>query len=527
MFYFSLCLGLYSLIILLFGHLGWFSREKIFLLNLALLITAVFWFVLRGRFWLIKLIGDIGTWLRSLSRWGKCLLIIGFSSVFINLAGVLTPEISYDALWYHLTIPKLLLDQGRLFFIPGGLLYYSAMPKLTEMYYLVALLYQGEILAKFIHFGFGILSAIVIYKIARLYLKKNSSILSAVIFYTMPVVSWLSTASYIDLARTFFEVLALYYFICWAKTKKDNYIIRAGLMVGFEVGTKLLGLGSIPIYIILIGLFSEKRTMFIRAVSKFIIFMVCVGFPWYLSAYILAGNPFHPIFAGVLGGEASLVGFDLFKFGEDFWQLFTNTADPLTPVVLILAPLVILNLFKLTRLERLLLWYCFFSYVVWYITPRTASGRFILPYMAGFVILVIVVFKKHYLHSSKKLIYFLIVLTVLGNLGFRVFGSAHFFPYIFGGVGKDEYLIRNLSFQTNVFYDIDGYFAKTIKENEKVLVYCSHNLFYMDFSFVHESWYKGGKYDYVLSQNCELLEKFNKLPLVYKNNISGVKLYKK
>ena len=37
----------------------------------------------------------------------------------INLVGALGPELSFDSLWYHLTLPKLYLEQQRVYFLQG------------------------------------------------------------------------------------------------------------------------------------------------------------------------------------------------------------------------------------------------------------------------------------------------------------------------------------------------------------------------------------------------------------------------
>jgi len=83
--------------------------------------------------------------------------IIIVLQVLINLVGVLGPEISFDALWYHLTIPKVFLLNHSIFHIPGNLLYYSDLPKLGELLYIPALSFFNEIAAKFVHFAFGLL----------------------------------------------------------------------------------------------------------------------------------------------------------------------------------------------------------------------------------------------------------------------------------------------------------------------------------------------------------------------------------
>ncbi|MEK7063983.1 MAG: hypothetical protein AAB973_00030, partial [Patescibacteria group bacterium] len=73
------------------------------------------------------------------------LVLIIFFQAMVNLVGALGPEMGFDALWYHLTIPRIWLEEHRIFFI-GGNLYYSAMPKLIDMLYV-----WGETPAKLMH----------------------------------------------------------------------------------------------------------------------------------------------------------------------------------------------------------------------------------------------------------------------------------------------------------------------------------------------------------------------------------------
>ena len=131
------------------------------------------------------------------------LLII---SAGLVLFGALAPELSFDALWYHLTLPKIFLMQNGINYIPGGLFYYSTMPKLGELLYVGALSMSNEILAKLIHASFAFLTGIVIYILARKYTGRKYALLAVVMFFSNIVVLWEATIAYIDLIRTFLRL---------------------------------------------------------------------------------------------------------------------------------------------------------------------------------------------------------------------------------------------------------------------------------------------------------------------------------
>jgi len=459
-----------------------------------------------------------------------CLVLLGllFAQVIVNLIGALGPELGFDALWYHLTIPKIYLQQERIFFIPGSLFYYSAMPKLSEMLYLVSLVFSsGGTLAKLIHFSFGIFSAIALYNLARRYLKQRESILTILIFYTTLIVGWQSITAYVDLARTFFEILALDLFLRWwgsDQTKKEAkvFLIESAVMLGLAISTKLLALASLPIFLILIFIKSKK----ILPVCFFLLATIIIPLPWFVFSFIYTGNPIFPIFSGILDQSHKIVSFNLVGFFGDLWTLFHRSADPISPVFLIFLPIVILMAIK-GRLKdelRVLLGYVFLTALFWYFTPRTGGSRFVLPYLPALSLLIVGIVSSGGKFFQKAIYIFGILIAVI-NIGYRALANKKYIPVIAGGQSWEEFLVRNLNFQNGDFFDQDEEIKKMAK-NDPVLIYGSHNLFYVDFPFVHSS-YAGPNLpvSYILVQNKNLPKNIPLGKLIYNNRKTRVELY--
>ena len=217
--------------------------------------------------------------------------MILIASIFVNFLAVFGPELGFDALWYHLTIPKIYLMWGKIDFIPGGLMYYSAMPRLGEFLYLGAMrvMGAGEVGPHLINWVAGIGAAFLTFKIARKHLDEKYSLLTSVIFYVTPLVGWQSGSAYVDLIRTFFEVLAFWFFL-----KKKP--VAAGVALGLAVGTKTLALGSLGIFGIL-GLVVWRDW---RKTARMILMAALVSYPWFALAYLKTGFPFYPLGAGIL-----------------------------------------------------------------------------------------------------------------------------------------------------------------------------------------------------------------------------------
>ena len=100
------------------------------------------------------------------------------------------------------------------------------MPKLIDMLYVPGLMFGAELVPKLISLGFGIMTCVAIYKLSRKFYDEKTSLIASLIFYSSLVVSWESTTAYIDLGRTFFEVLALWGIINYFETKERKWIVE-------------------------------------------------------------------------------------------------------------------------------------------------------------------------------------------------------------------------------------------------------------------------------------------------------------
>ncbi len=502
---------------------------SIFLLGVLHLLSPVVIIIYSVVFVLISLLLFGSKFKISLKGFSKPLLVLLFLQSIVNLIGVLGPELAFDSLWYHLAIPKIYLNSGSILFIPGNLLYYSGMPKLIEMLYLGGLSLGGDAIPKLIHFSFGLLTVLVTYKIAKTFVNKKLSLLASAIFYSNLVVGWESIAAFVDLPRAFFEALALFSFLLFLKSKKWVYFLLCGSLIGLSIATKTLAFGSLIIFLILLTcwLLTIKREFkkYVQVVLVFLFSTLVVSFPFYLTTYFWTGNPFYPIFDKVLILDKGF-SFNLLNFPSFLFDLFLKSSDPISPIYVLVLPLILLTLVKFNTEEKILLSYSLLALLIVFITPHLGGGRFILPYLPAFSVLAVVPFKylkdNFYLKCFNLIVIFILSLSVIYRFG----ANFKFLPLFFTQESKEKFMEKNLNFSFGDFYDIDGYFKKNIHRDDKVLVYGVHNLYYIDFPFAHYTYAKKGElYNYVLVQNSSLPERFSNLKEVYRNDITHVKLY--
>jgi hypothetical protein len=408
----------------------------------------------------------------------------------VNLIGALGPELGFDALWYHLTEAKLFLQQRSIAPISGNLLYWSGLPRLGEMIYAAAIALWDERLAKLIHWLAGIASAWLVYKIGRRRYKPEAALAASLLFYTTLLVGWLSTSAYIDLIFTAFFLAAVLARSWWAKALG---LILAG-------ATKLQ---AIPY----------------NAAVTLMPWSLLGALPFWLVNWRTTGNFFYPF------GENFGIEGEWWYNGFWFWfsrplRLFFDPSFRIGPVILLL--LVIfhrkINWSYLLRPTVILFFF-------WWLGPGTGFGRFALPLLALASIMAASIFSHK---RISRLALILLVFQVAVGISGRFWANQKYLPLIFGHQTKAEFLSQYLKFDFGDFYDVDGYFKQNIGPQDKVLIYNIHNLYYVEFPFDHQSWADGNtRYSHILvGNNLSLPGKYSRLPLIYQNPKTQVKLFK-
>ena len=399
------------------------------------------------------------------------LLVLNFMLVF-------TPEMGFDALWYHLTLPKLWLLKHQWYF-PGGLLYYSVMPRLAETIFIPLLHYFGTAGPKMAQYLAGVGTAVFIWKILSGHkISKPMKLAGVSLFYCTWLVSWQSGSAYIDLIRTLLEVGALYYSL------RGSWKI-GGLLLGLAIGTKWFSLGSLAIFSIIFG-------------PQIIFPALLVSFPWFIIAYHFTSNPIYPIFCSLVENSFAGFGLALKHLLLAPYYLTHPFDDFISPVVGIIFVMAILSLkYPNKALRQIALVGLSGTFLTLMINPP--STRFFLPYLPSLAITAIIFIESLHRSLWRKLFLFSVVLSAFFILSLRLIAMAKYVPVLTGSVDRNNFLVSYSSRLPGTFIDSDGYVAK-LPEGSKILVDKLHNLYYFPRDFDHTSWVSNWSgYDYLVT----------------------------
>ncbi len=232
--------------------------------------------------------------------------LVSLVAVAVALIGALAPETEWDALWYHLWLPKLWLAAGR----PVDVIteQNSLYPLTWELIFGAGLATGGPIAAKLLHFATLPLTAIVVFEFTKRFFPSASAWLSAAIFLTVPTIMWESTTAYVDLAMTFHTALALFALFRYSERHGGQWLTLSSLNFGLAAATKYLGLivGALAAAGLVFYLWSQgRRNFWLTLRPAMILGFVCLLFPipWYLRSWRASGNPVFPQLVRVFGAK--------------------------------------------------------------------------------------------------------------------------------------------------------------------------------------------------------------------------------
>lgn len=433
-----------------------------------------------------------------------------------------TPPIARDALIHHLAIPKLWLQKGAFYEIKWA--DFSYFPMNIDLLYLIPLYFKKDFLANFIHMGFSMGTALLIYYYLKSRIGKTAGLLGILIFLSTPIVVRLSTQAYVDLGLVFFTTAAIFSFIRYrdGEFKEFKWLLLSSAAMGLALGTKYNALIAwFFISLAIVFICSRDTNNQGKAILTGAIFFIISLFffsPWLIKNTLLTGNPLYPLFknifdtsTGAAGGNSSdFIGFFTMRemlYGENFWEtlliplrIFFQGQDNstryfdgvLNPVLIIFSPWALMN--KAFYRDKLLFVFftIFFILTVFFLEQKAFSmeqmTRYILPVIPFLSILTVMglinitewIMKLPVRQSN--LFAAIVLCLFIGIMGKNVIYVKNYYHnfspmnYISGKESRDEFITRH-----NGSYPAIKYINTNTPENARIrLILLAGRGYYLD-----------------------------------------------
>lgn len=273
------------------GVIGWFG----------------FFAALAGRvepvtFVMICAAGLPGLWgLRRVERpdepftaWTWVLLALAVAVLAGDLIEGLAPPTDADSLAYHFAIPRRILLDHHLVFIPRAV--DGAIPLLLQMTYLTALSLGGEQAMTLWCAVSGWGAVVLTYTAGRSVLNRDWALAGALAMATLPAFLYGAGSGQVEARLAAFTVITVMATIRARQESALGWAVIAGLAAGFASGGKYPAL--VPAFLCGLALLAHRRGL--RLALVFTGAALVAGLQWYGWNWWNTGDPLFPVLYGIL-----------------------------------------------------------------------------------------------------------------------------------------------------------------------------------------------------------------------------------
>jgi hypothetical protein len=270
-------------------------------------------------------------WYSTDLRFSSIILASGALCLLGGLVWAVAPSVHFDALVYHLGVPTIYLREHGLVEITEEFRSYWAHN--AEMLYTFSLLTAGQPLPTLLHLLSGILVTSWLFTLGKHIAGTTVGLVSALAFYSLPLVTFESGSAYIDLIVTLYVFGALAAAAHWWLDQNGAWLIISGISAGFALGSKLYALiVLVPLGgLILVGLvlrYGSSKSMLL-GLARFVVPTTLLSLPWFVRDWSWTGNPIFPFYNQLFVSpkwmnENTQFNFIIFGLGKgvlDFLQL--------------------------------------------------------------------------------------------------------------------------------------------------------------------------------------------------------------
>ena len=505
--------GVFALIVLFLGMIGQLSLTMVsgvLLIGFVVSFQAGKDLFIRGTLWAGKIRST------RLTIYEKFLIFVIIFVWGISLIGNLSPLLGTDAVSYHMRDAKIFAERGVVSHIPYTR--ESLWPFLVQMLFSVGMLFKSIQISKMFNFAFGFFGILFLYTFVRRYFKRETAILTATVFGTIPAIFLSAKYAYTDLAVVFYTIGSFYCFFRWIEKKTNSWLYMSGVFCGFLLGIKITSLvvpliiGSLCFYELLKN--SDKKWVksYLFSMTGFLAVIGLICSVWYIRSWVILGNPIFPFAGYVFDGNGYKEQFLKYQttsgLGVGPWQ-YIKMLWPLTmrPDIfggesigfgfLLFLPAIFFVGLK-SKFVRYVGVIFLALYTSWFIVYQYT--RFLYPtlifasILVGYIISTISE-KDKFLRNVFNIFlfgmfFYSMILGTYHNLGN--------FPYVFGFESENEYRLTH-----ERSYEMAKFTNETLPEKSRLLVFGWPDLLYFDNDAVDEFCYRmETRYDLsILPQN--------------------------
>jgi hypothetical protein len=381
--------------------------------------------------------------------------------VFLLLASegfhALAPEVSFDALVYHLGLPNLYRLNGGLIAAPA--VAFSGFPMLMEWAYTFMLFFSDEISAKLIHWACGLGVAAAFLGIGARLKRPLAGWIACVVFLGMSITVYNIAKAAVDMGSAFFVLLTAASLALHLSRRSEAPLALSAVFCGMALGVKYTNWPMLPLIVAVLAALGEPR----RNLIRYALIALAVLSPWIVKNLVLYHNPIFPFLQEWISPHAPFSPawrrMSADSWGRD-WPALLSDGRALSKALLhpwfitiegvtefdSIGPMFLIGLSGLLWIRpasaesRLWMWTIFGLWMFWWTT--SAMPRYFLPGLGLLSVFIGIVVER----TAKRWALFGLLALLAGlsldaasDVSVTAAQSGNM-DYLIGGATKEEYL---------------------------------------------------------------------------------------
>ena len=260
-----------------------------------------------------KLFQDLKSFWQETGKTGRAAILLMIIILAFQYLEALAPPLQFDALTYHLVIPKAYLQAGHLTYLANNIFW--GMPQLVEMLYTLAMYVGGTEAAPILGWWIGLLALIGLTGFTKNVFERETAWVAVACLMAGSGLTTSFSSGYVEWASILYGLSVLICLSHWLIDEQISTLRMAGIFAGMAMGTKYTN-GIILISGVVVILFSQKPASFKKPLTNILWFggmAIIAAFPWLIKNMLATSNPFYPVFIPSGAMDATLLAFYQFK----------------------------------------------------------------------------------------------------------------------------------------------------------------------------------------------------------------------
>lgn len=238
----------------------------------------------------------ITTYGHNTSKFGKTILFLTIIILSCEYIKALAPPLQFDALTYHLAIPKIYLEMGRIVYVPENMFW--GMPQQIEMLYTLSMLIGNNQAAPILGWWLCILTLLGLIGFVEKIFSRNAALVAVASLMCAFGITRLISSGYVEWATMLFGLATSICLTQWIISKDKSLLLMAGIFSGMAIGTKytagVIFLSGMVVILLFQKTYPPKQTL--KYLILFGATTSALTLPWLIKNMVATSNPAYPFF---------------------------------------------------------------------------------------------------------------------------------------------------------------------------------------------------------------------------------------